>query len=216
MWFVGLRRGHSAHVDGGTFDVVESSPGSADLVLAFANTHADSGGRVERLADVDGLRAWLRENGLDEAATDASPADVDGVRLLRDALVTVLLGHSDDPATDDATLAAAEGDVRRVALRHPLVTTVDRDGARLAPAQQGLPGAVGLVLAAMTELALTGVWPRMKACRNAGCHLAFVDRSRNTSGAYCGTTCSSQVAMRAYRRRRTNPHSRTESGSARP
>ena len=197
-------------------DAVEASLGPADLVLAFANTHADSGGRLEQFADVDGLRAWLRENGLDEAAADASPADVDGVRHLRDALVTVLLAHSDDPATDDAALAAAEDDLRRVALRHPRVTTVDRDGARLSPAQQGLPGAVGLVLAAMTDLALTGAWPRVKACRNPTCHLAFVDRSRNTSGAYCGTTCSSQVAMRAYRRRRTNPHSRTESGSARP
>jgi predicted RNA-binding Zn ribbon-like protein len=183
---------------------VESSCGPADLVLAFVNTHADSGGRVERFADVEGLRAWLRENGLDEAAADASPADVDGVRHLRDALVTVLLGHADDPATDDAALTAAEDDIRRVALRHPLVTTVDRAGARLDPAQQGLPGAVGLVLAAMTDLALTGAWPRVKACRNPGCHLAFVDRSRNTSGAYCGTTCSSQVAMRAYRRRRAD------------
>ncbi|MFC5063397.1 CGNR zinc finger domain-containing protein [Actinomycetospora atypica] len=185
---------------------MEPPSGSPDLVLAFANTHADGGGRPERFADVDGLRAWLRENGLDEAADDASPADVDGVRHLRDAVVTVLLGHSHDPATDDATVAAAEDDVRRVAARHPLVTSVDRDGARLAPAQPGLPGALGLVLAAMTELALTGSWSRVKACRNPPCHFAFLDRSRNTSGAYCSTACSSQVAMRAYRRRKAGSH----------
>jgi predicted RNA-binding Zn ribbon-like protein len=38
--------------------------------------------------------------------------------------------------------------------------------------------ALGSVLAAMTELALTGAWNRFKACRN--CHFAFYDRSRNT------------------------------------
>lgn len=186
---------------------MDTPPERTDLVLAFANTHADGGGRAERFADLDGLRAWLRENGLDEAAEDASAADVDGVRHLRDALVTVLLGHARDPATGEDALVTAEDDVRRAAERHPLLAAVDRDGARLTPAQRGLPGAVGLVLAAITELAMTGSWRRVKACRNPPCHFAFFDRSRNTSGAYCSTACSSQVAMRAYRLRRSAPSS---------
>ncbi|MGI3779228.1 MAG: CGNR zinc finger domain-containing protein [Janthinobacterium lividum] len=175
---------------------------AADLVLAFANTHADGGGRPERFVDVDGLRAWLMETGLHEAADDVTAADVDGVRHLRDAVVTVLLVHANDPATNEAALAQAEADVRRAGARHPLITSVDHAGVRLAPAQGGFPGAVGSVLAAMTDLALTGTWSRLKACRNQPCHMAFFDRSRNTSGAYCSPGCSSQVAMRAYRQRR--------------
>jgi predicted RNA-binding Zn ribbon-like protein len=58
------------------------------------------------------------------------------------------------------------------------------------------------VLAAATELALSGQWARIKACRNEPCHFAFFDRSKNTSAGYCSTQCSSQASMRAYRARR--------------
>jgi len=166
--------------------------------VGHGEDHADAGGRTKRFADVEGLREWLTENGMDDAAV----ADVADVRALRDALVTVLLGHSGGPGTDDAALAAAEEHLSRAAVRHPLLATVDRRGAHLSPAQGGLPGAVGRVLAAMAELALTDTWVRLKACRNQHCHLAFHDRSRNTSGAYCSPRCSTQVAMRAHRRRR--------------
>jgi predicted RNA-binding Zn ribbon-like protein len=64
----------------------------------------------------------------------------------------------------------------------------------------------------MTELALTGTWSRIKACRN--CHFGFYDRSRNTSGAYCSNTCSTQVGMRNYRQRhRATPGTPPPSGS---
>lgn len=173
-----------------------------ETVLGFANTHASAFDRPERFADAVGLSDWLTEHDFTEAATDVTAADAVAVRELRDALVTVLLGHSDDPHTSVAALEAAEELLRRTALRHPLVTVVDRSGAHLVPAQRGLSGALGSILAAMTELALTGSWHRLKACRNPRCHFAFYDHSRNTSGAYCGTTCSTQVAMRNYRERR--------------
>jgi predicted RNA-binding Zn ribbon-like protein len=184
---------------------------SVETVLGFANTHADRFGRPERFADAAGLSAWLTENGLAEAAADVTAADAGAVRELRDALVAVLLGHSDDPRTSAKILDEAEDLLRRTAVRYPLVTVVDRSGARLVPAHRGLPGALGGVLAAMTELALTGAWNRFKACRN--CHFAFYDRSRNTSGAYCSSTCSSQVGMRNYRQR--HRATTTETGGAR-
>jgi predicted RNA-binding Zn ribbon-like protein len=63
-------------------------------------------------------------------------------------------------------------------------------------------GAFAGVLAAATELALSGQWARIKACRNEPCHFAFFDRSKNTSAGYCSTQCSSQASMRAYRARK--------------
>jgi predicted RNA-binding Zn ribbon-like protein len=173
----------------------------AELVLALANTHADCSGRAERFADAAGLAAWLTEHDMADAAADVTTADVAAVRELRDALITVLLGHSGDPNTGAAAIAAAEDLLRRTAARHPLVTVVDRAGARLVPAHRGLSGALGALFAAMTELAIAGTWKRLKACRNPLCHFAFHDHSRNTSGAYCGSTCGTRVAMRNYRQR---------------
>ncbi|MDO0928427.1 ABATE domain-containing protein [Streptomyces sp. TG1A-8] len=174
---------------------------AADAVLAFANTHADAGGRQERFADAEGLARWLTDNGLPDAAADVSEADAAAVRELRDALVTVLLGHSADPRTSEQALTRAEHLLRRAAARYPLAAVLDRYGARLVPGHDGLPGVLAGILASAAELALTGAWQRLKACRNPPCHFAFYDRSRNTSGAYCTTTCSSQVAMRNYRNR---------------
>ncbi|MFC5264617.1 CGNR zinc finger domain-containing protein [Kribbella qitaiheensis] len=187
-----------------TFRTKQPPPSAAEveIVLGFANTHADRFGRSERFADADGLSDWLAEHGFAEAAADVTDADAGAVRELRDALVAILLGHSDDPHSSAKTLVEAEGLLRRTGGRYPLVTVVDRSGAHLVPAQRGLPGALGSVLAAMTELALTGAWNRCKACRNQRCHFAFYDRSRNTSGAYCSSTCSTQVGMRNYRQRR--------------
>jgi len=173
-----------------------------DLVLAFANTHPTGAGDPERFDDLDGLRRWLQDHDFGDAAEDASEADVQDVRDLRDALVAVLLGHAGDPGIPGEVVHTAEEHLRRTARRHPLLTRVDMGGAWLDSAQVGLPGVVGRLLAAMTEIALTGGWPRVKACRNEPCHTAFHDRSRNTSGAYCSPGCSSQVSMRAYRKRR--------------
>lgn len=186
-----------------------ASAESAEIVVGFANTHDDKFGRTERFADAAGLSAWLTENGFAEAAADVTAADAGAVRELRDALVIVLLGHSGDSRTSAESLDEAEELLRRTAARYPLVTVVGRSGARLVPAYRGLPGALGTVFAAMTELALTGAWSRLKACRN--CHFAFYDRSRNTSGAYCSNTCSTQVGMRNYRQRHRTGDNREDS-----
>jgi predicted RNA-binding Zn ribbon-like protein len=42
----------------------------------------------------------------------------------------------------------------------------------------------------------------MKMCSSASCHRGFYDRTRNSSGRYCGTRCGQQAATNAYRDRR--------------
>jgi predicted RNA-binding Zn ribbon-like protein len=70
----------------------------------------------------------------------------------------------------------------------------------LAPAQTGVPGLFGQLLAAVTHL-YRGIWSRVKVCNNRGCHRGFFDKTRNTSGLYCSPACSSRAAMRAYHSR---------------
>ncbi|HEY6494072.1 MAG TPA: CGNR zinc finger domain-containing protein [Trebonia sp.] len=175
------------------------STGSVEAVLDFTNTHADRFGRIERFGDAAGLSAWLADSGFAEAADDVTSADAVAVRELRDAVIAILLGHSGDAGTSAQILDEAEDLLRRTAVRYPLVALVGHSGARLVPAHRGLPGVLGGIFAAMAELALTGAWNRFKACRN--CRFVFYDRSRNTSGAYCSNTCSTQVGMRNYRQR---------------
>jgi predicted RNA-binding Zn ribbon-like protein len=175
-----------------------------ELLLAFANTHADAGDRVERFTDAEGLTTWLSEvawSGAEPART-VTHSDVVEARELRDALVTVLLSHSSDPATPEPQIRSAEAILERAGERYPVAVRLSGLEARLGPGCSGVAGAFAGVLAAATELALSGQWARIKACRNEPCHFAFFDRSKNTSAGYCSTQCSSQASMRAYRARK--------------
>ncbi len=174
----------------------------SELVVAFANTHADAGGRVERFGSADGVAAWAAETVPDAGPLELLESDVAAVRELRDALVAVLRAHAGDPVLPPGELEDAERRLAAAASRYPLSVVLDRDGVRLQPTQPGSPGLLGRVLAATAELALGGDWHRLRACRNEPCHLAFLDTSRNRSRVFCSPACSSQVAMRAYRKRK--------------
>ncbi|MFF3609190.1 CGNR zinc finger domain-containing protein [Streptomyces sp. NPDC002463] len=174
---------------------------TVETVLAFVNTRTDGSGRRELFGDGDSFAAWLAERdefGGDPVVTDADAAVA---RELRDALVTVLLAHTGDEESLGEPLLRAERHLRRVGSLYPLATVITADGAELASPQAGVPRAFGTVLAAVTTLAQSSDWGRIKACRNPPCHFGFLDRTRNGKGLYCSTGCGSQVSMRKHRRR---------------
>ncbi|MGI5414073.1 ABATE domain-containing protein [Streptomyces chartreusis] len=171
---------------------------AAILVLSFVNTHA--GGRGEQLEDAEGLRQWLSAAGHpDDAVSDADAATA---REFRDALQTLLLAHAQQDASPLEEVAHAEARLVRIADNAPLCAVVSREATTLVPARNGLWGAFGALLAAITELDSAGLWQRIKACRNEICHEGFLDRSRNASAIYHGPSCASMVSMRAYRQRK--------------
>ena len=173
---------------------------AANLVLSFVNTHA--GGRGEQLEDADGLRQWLKGAGHpDDAVSDADAAMA---REFRDALQTLLLAHSQDEAVPPEHVTHAEARLVRIADNAPLRAVATRMTTTLIPARNGLWGAFGAILVAVTELDRAGMWQRIKACRNEICHEGFLDRSRNASAIYHGPGCASMVSMRAYRQRKKN------------
>jgi predicted RNA-binding Zn ribbon-like protein len=157
---------------------------NTDLIVGFANSGS-------------GLTAWLARHAGESTIDEA---DIVAARELRSALTTLLRAHSGCVA-DDTEVPAAQAYLRRVAARYPLVPQISAGGCTLLPAQAGVLGVFGAVLAAVTELAYRGEWPRVKVCKNIACHEAFCDKTRNSSGLYCSAACSSQVAMRAYRSR---------------
>jgi predicted RNA-binding Zn ribbon-like protein len=157
----------------------------SNLIVGFANSGTE-------------LSSWLIRYAGEPTVDEA---DVVAARELREALLTLLRAHSGCVA-DDFEVPAAEAYLRRIAGRYPLVPQIDTEGCTLVPAQTGVLGAFGTVLAAVTNLAYQGGWPRVKVCKNLACHEAFFDKTRNSSGLYCSAACGSQVAMRAYRSRR--------------
>src|ERR1700759_3981782 len=104
-----------------------------DLVLAFANTHADAGDRVERFTDAAGLTGWLGEvawSGAEPART-VTDSDVVEARELRDALVTVLLSHSNDPGTPAPGVPGAEAILGGAGDKCPVAVRLSGAKARL-------------------------------------------------------------------------------------
>jgi predicted RNA-binding Zn ribbon-like protein len=158
---------------------------SSDLVIAFVNTR-----------DPESLPEWLAGHATE--AVDRS--DIAAASELRSRLVILLREHSscvDDPGS----VPDARAYLQRIARRYPLVPVLTAEGCELVPAQTGVPGLFGRMLAAVADLSYRGAWPRVKVCKNSGCHHGFFDKTRNTSGLYCSPACSSRGAMRAYRSR---------------
>ena len=174
---------------------------AADLVLGFVNTRPTGNGEPERLGDAPGLREWIQAANLagdeDLRVTDADAAVA---RELRDALAVLMLGHVGVEERDGA-LADAEDHLRRAAALYPLAAVVTGGGCELLPSQRGVPGAFGSLFAALSQVTASGLWPRMKMCRNLPCHVSFLDKTRNSAGLYCSAACSSQVSMRSFRQR---------------
>ncbi|BCY05208.1 CGNR zinc finger domain-containing protein [Actinoplanes sp. L3-i22] len=128
-------------------------------------------------------------------------SDLAAAAELRDSLVTLLREHS-GCSLDPGAVPAAEAYLHRVAVRYPLVPVIGAAGSTLEPVHDGAFGLFARVLGAAAELGYRGAWPRLKVCKNDGCHRGFFDKTRNTAGLYCSPACSSQASMRAYRNRR--------------
>ena len=170
---------------------------SAALIVGFVNTRA-GGERPDQLGDHRQVADWLVARGLADRAVAVSEADAAAARELRTAFTTILSAHV---GCDQTSLADAESYLHRIAERYPVTLRIGAEGVALVPAQSGLPGAFGALLAAVADVAARGIWTRLKVCKNPTCHAGFHDRTRNSSGLYCSTNCSSQVSMRAYRTR---------------
>lgn len=173
---------------------------SSELLLDFVNTGPHGNTQVELLGDSTALHTWMTAAGLMGDGEAITEADAVAGRELRQAISVVFREHSG--CADGAMLLPdAEAYLQRTAERYPLTLKITAEGCLLTPSQTGVLGAFGALFAAAADLAARGIWPRMKMCKNDSCHAGFFDKTRNSSGLYCGSACSSQAAQRAYRSR---------------
>jgi predicted RNA-binding Zn ribbon-like protein len=168
------------------------------LLLDFVNSLDVRPGedRFETPAD---LADWLVERELLAVGAQATAADLDAAKEIREAIRLLLLAHNEVAVDDAAPLAVLDAAARRVQLN-----VCFRDGtAQCEPAAPGVEGALGRILGFVADAMRTPNWARMKACRAEDCHWVYLDTARNHSRAWCSmSSCGNRAKVSAYRSRR--------------
>ena len=171
------------------------------LIGDFVNTR-DVEHDDDEVGTPEGLRDWLVQRGLVDAATPPDAKAHARAIAVREGIRALGRANNDEPL-DHMALGA----MNAAAQAAPLVVAIGRtDGAeqwQLSPGTGGVDGFVGRLLAAVAASMADGSFSRLKACRNDTCRWLFHDRSRNRSGTWCSMAgCGSRMKSRAYRARR--------------
>jgi predicted RNA-binding Zn ribbon-like protein len=183
-------------------DARRPAPGPLRLVQDFCNS-VDFEGGWDDLDTADDLARWLGAH--DFLPETPQPPDPELARRAREAfrdLLTVPANHpaaggepASRPDRGRAVLGALAADL-------PL-TVVVGETLTIAPARQGLPGALAAMLSALAIGALDGTAARLKVCEADSCRWVFYDESRNGSSRWCSMQlCGARNKNRAYRQRR--------------
>jgi predicted RNA-binding Zn ribbon-like protein len=189
-----------------------SHPAHVSLLLAFANT-IDVDAATERLDSPSGLATWLTEHALAPDGVRATSTDLEAAHELREALRARMRAHhaggSGEPAgahRTDESPAGGSGDasgLEAAARKYPLRMAVRGGVPVVVPAAEGVPGALGSVVAAVIAAQGDGTLSRVKICAEDTCQWAFVDASKNRSRQWCSmSVCGNRAKTRTYRARR--------------
>jgi predicted RNA-binding Zn ribbon-like protein len=175
-------------------EIPDLVPRPAALVRDIVNTLDHELG-TDALASSVGLAAFLVEQGLLDAGSSVSKADLAAAIRLRRALHDALeLNH--------AGARAALPDLDEVLGSLPVRLAWDGDRVVVQPARDGVEGSLARIGLAAHEAVAADVWWRLKICAFDECEWAYYDQSRNRSRSYCEYGCGNKLKTRAYRARR--------------
>ena len=171
-------------------------------VLAFVNTRdLDEG--TDEWDSPSALAAWLAAHELAQAPLEATDADLQTARSLREGIRRALLAHDAHDTRAGEPPDGADPDGAEPVAAVPLHLQIDAHGqVVLAPAGGGVAGALAQLVAAIPAAAADGTWMRMKACPRDDCQWAFLDKSRNRSRRWCSMeVCGNREKTEAFRDR---------------
>jgi predicted RNA-binding Zn ribbon-like protein len=152
----------------------------------------------EALATPGELGAWLDERELLAPGARVTAVDLEHAHVVREALRT-LLAAQNGVAGDTAAATAA---LDEAADRADLCIRFGTGEARCEPKASGVDGALGRILAEVSDGMADGSWSRLKACRAEDCLWAFVDTAKNQTRAWCSMkSCGNRAKVRTYRAR---------------
>jgi len=170
-----------------------------DLVRDFVNT-LDIETGIDRISSPAELAVWLSEQGLVDDLVEPSDEELGDALAVREAIRALLLANNGIAVDADAASQTLEDAGREAHL------TVRFENGRplLAPEGDGARAAIGRIVATVAELAPTDDWKRLKGCRDENCRVAFYDKSRNRSRAWCSMeVCGNREKARSFRARHT-------------
>jgi predicted RNA-binding Zn ribbon-like protein len=176
----------------------KTAPEPLRLVQRFVNS-LDLEDDEDELDSPQALRAWLAERELIETRASVGPADLRRALDVREGLRALLLRNNglefDPDKVERLDRAAARAGVR--------VSFSAAAEPTLAPAGDGVDGALAELLAIVGTAVADGTWERLKACPREDCEWAFYDRTKNRSGRWCRMDqCGNLAKARAFRERR--------------
>jgi predicted RNA-binding Zn ribbon-like protein len=178
------------------------APAGMALLQSFLNTPWNLGepDKGELLGSPEELSEWLRSRDLLHGGPRLTQADLDRVLAVREGLRAMAFannGQSLEERAVDAMRQAARGAVSEI--------RIGPDGPLFsAPADAGVDGAIGALLAIAARAMIDGSWARLKACPGRHCGWVFYDSSRNYSARWCSMkVCGDREKSRAYYRRKT-------------
>jgi predicted RNA-binding Zn ribbon-like protein len=168
-----------------------------NLILDFVNTHELRPWR-EDIGDPEALGEWLRSRALLAPGQPVSAAELEQAHELREAIRVLLLGHNEVEVDEAAALAVLD----KTADRANLCIRFAGGYSHCEPSADGVDGALGRILGAISDLMSDGRWGRLKACRAEDCQWAFFDGAKNRSRAWCSMeSCGNRAKVNAYRER---------------
>jgi predicted RNA-binding Zn ribbon-like protein len=175
-----------------------SAPGRLETVRKFINTKDVESG-ADKLADPEGLAAWLTDAGLLGEAPDVTAEELRLSVEVREALRSLAASNHGMPPN------AASVDVLNDAARAAgLQLSFTSGGAGIESSAPGVLGGLGRLLSFVADAMNDGTWTRLKVCMNEECAWAFYDHARNRSAKWCDmSVCGNRMKARAYRARRT-------------
>ena len=171
-----------------------AAPGELELVRQFVNT-LDIEQGTDRLDTPSAVAGWLSANELLD--TPVIQAAVGQVVQFREALRGALLANHHRTEIGAIDLAVLNETAK--GLRIGFLPSGDW---RAEPAQAGVDGALGELLAVVMRAMAAGRWTRLKACLNDECRWAFYDHSNARSSKWCDMrVCGNRAKQKAYRAR---------------
>jgi predicted RNA-binding Zn ribbon-like protein len=168
-----------------------------DLVRDYVNT-LDLETGVDRISSPDDLATWFSEQGLVEDLVEPDGREHADAIAVREAIRELLLANNGVAADAGAASRILEAAGREA----HLAVRFENGRPALAPEGDGARAAIGRIVATVAELATTEEWKRLKGCRDEHCRVAFYDKSRNRSRAWCSMeVCGNREKARSFRAR---------------
>ena len=177
------------------------APGDLRFVQGLLNTLDLSKG-VDQLGDPVAAGAWLQRFGLVRPGRTIDAEDAARLRRFREAIRALLSHDEDDGAEDGGDEIGALNDLTAdVALG---VTFGPGGAVMVQNRSDGIAGALGTLLVAITAAAAQGTWQRLKVCSRDSCRWAFYDASKNRSSNWCSMeVCGNREKVARHRHKAT-------------